>query len=83
MVRAWLLAEERSDRIEIMCRLMPSSVSSGKNSQPWWRVMRARKPFCSAALSSRNEMVSVSMSGSLPTRFGFAWWRVCLFIHHE
>ena len=28
-----------------------------------------------------NETVSISMSGSLPTRFGFAWWRVCLLTH--
>ena len=40
-------------------------------------------PRCFAASASVNEMVSKSMSGSLPTRLGFAWWRVCFVIHHE
>ena len=49
------------------CRFRPSSVSSGKNSHPWRRVIQACSPFAFAASSSMNETVSISMSGSLPT----------------
>ena len=41
------------------------------------------RPFAFAASSSRNEMVSTSMSGSLPTWFGFPWCLVCFESHHE
>ena len=65
------------------CRFRPSSVSSGKNSQPWRRVMSACRPRALTASSSRKEIVSTSMSGSLPTLFGLAWWRLCLVFHQD
>jgi len=64
-------------------RFRPSSVRRGKNSHPWRRVIARRRPRADAASSSRKEIVSTSMSGSLPTRFGLAWWRVCFVVHHE
>ncbi len=65
------------------CRFAPSRVSRGKNAQPWRWVIQRWMPRALAASTSRNEIVSISMSGSLPTRFGLAWWRVCLEVHHD
>lgn len=44
---------------------------SGKDSQPCRRVTKRRSPVALDASASKNEIVSISMSGSLPIRFGF------------
>jgi hypothetical protein len=41
-------------------------------------VIQASTPARAAALSSKKETVSTSMSGSLPILFGFAWWPAVL-----
>ena len=74
-------AEDVAERLDV--QVEPSKQQEGEEEEPWCRVMRARMPRAAAASSSVKEMVSIAMSGSLPTVFGLAWWRVCFVIHHE
>ena len=65
-----------------MCRLMPSSVSSGKNSQPWRRMNQPGNPVLRRAAMSRvNAMAPGPMSGSRSSWLGATWWRLCLSFH--
>ena len=66
-----------------MCRLMPSSVSSGKKNQPWLRPNQPRKPRRSSTTSDVHATTPGAMSGSEPCWLGLAWCRLCLLRHHD
>src|SRR3954466_6523766 len=62
-------------------RSTASSVSSGKNSPAWWRVMKPLSPRRPTADSVAQMSTSGATSGSRSSWLGLLWWRVCLSLH--
>ncbi|OUE25869.1 hypothetical protein BFL37_05680 [Clavibacter michiganensis] len=67
------LPRPKTVRIDVTCRFSPSSVSRGKKSQPWRRMIAPANPRASVASSGRNTSTPGAMSGSFATTFGLAW----------